>query len=165
MNTLDIILLAAIGLGTLLGLKSGLVKQLSFGAGIVIGLLQATIFYPKVADWLCKQTDWDKLICTILGFIAIFVATTILINLAGFILRWLLKAILLGWLDRTLGAAFSAIIAISIVVLGVNVSEGLIPDNSITSKTSQEQSLLYKEVAKVTFLIIDEAKKFDFEKD
>ena len=50
MNTLDIILLVAVGIGALFGLISGLVKQLSFGAGIAIGLLQATIFYPRAAD-------------------------------------------------------------------------------------------------------------------
>ena len=52
MNTLDIVLLVVAGIGMLFGLKSGLIKQLSFGAGIAIGLLQATIFYPKAAAWL-----------------------------------------------------------------------------------------------------------------
>jgi uncharacterized membrane protein required for colicin V production len=87
------------------------------------------------------------------------------INIVGFILRWLLKVILLGWLDRILGAIFSAIIAIGIFVLGVNISESVMPDNSVTSKTSQEESLLYNKVAKVTFLVIEEAKKIDEEKE
>ena len=165
MSTLDIVLLVAVGIGILYGLKSGLVKQLSFGAGIVIGLLQATIFYPKTAAWLQGLTSWDNLICTILGFIIIFVATTIIINLAGLILRWLLKAILLGWLDRILGAVFSTIIAMGVVVLGVNISESIAPDNKITCKTSQEETLLYKKVAEVTLLIIEEAKKIDEEKE
>ena len=39
------------------------------------------------------------------------------------------------------------------------------PDNSVTSKTSQEESLLYKKVAEVTFLVIEEAKKIDEEKE
>ena len=165
MNTLDIVLLVAVGIGILYGLKSGLVKQLSFGAGIAIGLLQATIFYPKTAAWLQELTQWENLICTILGFIIIFVATTMIINLAGIILRWLLKAILLGWLDRILGAVFSAIVAMCIVVLGVDISESIAPDNSITCKTSQDETLLYKKVAEVTFLIIEEAKKIDEEKE
>ena len=165
MNTLDIVLLVAAGIGMLYGLKSGLVKQLSFGAGIVIGLLQATIFYPKTAAWLQGLTLWDNLICTILGFIIIFVATTIIINLIGYILRWLLKAILLGWLDRILGAVFSTIIAMGIVVFGVNISESIAPDNKVTCKTSQEETLLYKKVAEVTLLIIEEAKKIDEEKE
>ena len=165
MNTLDIVLLVSVGIGILFGLKSGLVKQLSFGAGIVIGLLQATIFYPRTAAWLQELTEWDSLICTILGFVAIFVATTMIINLAGIILRWLLKAVLLGWVDRILGAIFSTAIAMGIVVLGVNISESIAPNNNISCKTSQEESLLYKRVKEVTFLIIEEAKKIDEEKE
>ncbi|MBO7301404.1 MAG: CvpA family protein [Bacteroidaceae bacterium] len=165
MNTLDIVLLVVAGIGMLFGLKSGLIKQLSFGAGIAIGLLQATIFYPKAAAWLQELSGWDDIVCTILGFIIIILAVTIVINIAGLILRWLLKAVLLGWVDRILGAIFSIIIALGVVVLGVNISESIAPDNNITGKTSQKESLLYNEVAEVTFLIIEEAKKIDEKKE
>ena len=165
MNTLDIILLVAVGIGIVFGLISGLVKQLSFGAGVIIGLLQATIFYPRAAAMLQGYTGWNDLLCTVVGFVAVFIAVALIINITGAILRWLLKAILLGWLDRILGAVFSAIVAIGILVLGVNISESVMPDNSITSKTSQEESLLYKKVAEVTFLVIEEAKKIDEEKE
>ncbi len=165
MNTLDIVLLVAAGIGMLFGLKTGLVKQLSFGAGIAIGLLQATIFYQKTAEWLQELTGWSDLICTILGFIGIVLLSVIVINAVGLILRWLLKAVLLGWIDRITGAIFSIIIALGVVVLGVNISENIIPDNKITGKTSQEESLLYNEVSKVTFLIIEEAKKIDEKKE
>ena len=165
MNTLDIILLVAVGIGALFGLISGLVKQLSFGAGVIIGLLQATIFYPRAAAMLQGYTGWSELLCTIAGFAAVFIAVALIINITGVILRWLLKAILLGWLDRILGAIFSAIVAMGILVLGVNICESVMPDNSIVSKTSQEESLLYKKVAEVTFLVIEEAKKIDEEKE
>ena len=99
MNTLDTVLLVAAGIGMLFGLKSGLIKQLSFGASVVIGLLQATIFYPRTAAWLQGLTEWDNLICTIAGFVIVFVATAAIINIAGFVLRWLLKAILLGCVE------------------------------------------------------------------
>ena len=165
MNTLDTVLLIAAGIGILFGLKSGLIKQLSFGASVAIGLLQATIFYPRTAAWLQGLTEWDNLICTIAGFAIVFIATAAVINIAGFVLRWLLKALMLGWLDRILGAVFSTIVAMGIVVLGVNISESFSPDNEITSKTSQAESLLYKEVAEVTFLVIEEAKKIDEKKE
>ena len=155
----------AAGIGILFGLKSGLIKQLSFGASVAIGLLQATIFYPRTAAWLQGLTEWDNLICTIAGFAIVFIATAAVINIAGFVLRWLLKALMLGWLDRILGAVFSTIVAMGIVVLGVNISESFSPDNEITSKTSQAESLLYKKCAEVTFLVIEEAKKIDEEKE
>ena len=165
MNTLDIVLLVAAAIGLLYGLKSGLVKQLSFGASIIIGLLQATIVYPRTAAWLQGLTEWDNLICTVAGFIIAFAATAAIVNIAGLILRWLLKALLLGWLDRILGAIFSTIVAMGFFVLGVNISDSIAPDNKITCRTSQAESLLYKKVAEVTFLVIEEAKKIDEEKE
>ena len=94
MNTLDIILLAATGIGMIYGLKAGLVKQLTLGAGIIVGLLQATIFYRQAGDKIHELSGWDNWICYTIGFIAILAAVAIIINLAGLLLRWLLKVIL-----------------------------------------------------------------------
>ena len=159
MNTLDIILLAAAGIGMLYGFKTGLVKQLTLGAGVVIGLLQATIFYQQAGIWINELSDWDSWICNALGFAAILIAIAIIINLAGTILRWLLKIILLGWADRILGAVFSIFVATALVVFGVKISNSVFPDNNVTGQTEQENSVLYKEVAKLTYTIIEEVKE------
>ena len=94
MNTLDIILLVAAGIGMIYGFKSGLVKQLTLGAGTIIGLLQATIFYQQAGDEINRLSGWDTWICNALGFIAILLAVTVVINIVGFLLRLLLKAVL-----------------------------------------------------------------------
>ena len=47
MNNLDIILIVAIIIGFAIGYFKGLISQLSFGVGIVIGLFQAVIFYKS----------------------------------------------------------------------------------------------------------------------
>ena len=165
MNILDIILLAAVSLGILFGTSKGIVRQLSFGVGIAVGLLQASIFYKRIATCIHGLTEWDYLICAIIGFVIVFIVVAAVINIAGTILKALLKAVLLGWFDRFLGAVFSASVAIGLVILGVNISESNAPDNEITGKTSQEESLLYKKCAEVTFLVIEEAKKIDEEKE
>ena len=165
MNILDIILLAAVCLGILFGASKGIVRQLSFGVGVAVGLLQASIFYKRIAACIYGFTEWDYLICAIIGFIIVFIIVAAIINVVGSILRAFLKVVLLGWFDRFLGALFSASVAIGIVILGVNLSESNAPDNEITGKTSQEESLLYKKCAEVTFLVIEEAKKIDEEKE
>ena len=159
MNTLDIILLAVAAIGAIYGFKTGLVKQLTLGAGIVIGLLQATIFYHEAGNWTQELVGWEDWICNTLGFVAIFIAVAIVINLVGLLLRLLLKIILLGWIDRILGALFSILVSIVIVAFGVKISCSLLPDNKITGQTSQRESLLYKKVADFTFTIIEEVKE------
>ena len=159
MNTLDIILLAVTAIAIIYGFKSGLVKQLTLGAGIIIGLLQATIFYQQAGDEINRLSGWDTWICNTLGFIAILLAIAVVINIAGLLLRWLLKIILLGWVDRILGAIFSTLVGIAIVAFGVKISNNIFPQNDITGDKSQRESLIYKEVADITFTIIEEVKE------
>jgi membrane protein required for colicin V production len=159
MNTLDIILLVAAGIGMIYGFKAGLVKQLTLGAGIILGLLQATIFYRQAGDWLLGATGWESWICYPIGFMAILLAVAAVVNIAGMLLRLLLKIVLLGIVDRILGAVFSAFIALVIVVFGVKTSNSIIPGNEITGETSQQESLLYSNIAEMTTAIIEEVKE------
>jgi uncharacterized membrane protein required for colicin V production len=64
----------------------------------------------------------------------------------------------LGWVDRISGALFSTFVGFLIVIFGVNISNKFLPDNNITGQTSQEESLLYKKVAEITYTIIKEVK-------
>lgn len=159
MNTLDIILLAMAGISMIYGLKTGLVKQLTLGAGVIIGLLQATIFYQQAGYKIYELSGWDSWICNTLGFIAILLAVAIVINVAGLLLRWLLKIILLGWIDRILGALFSIFVGIAILVFAVKISNNIFPDNKITGETEQQESLLYNKVADITSTIIEDVKE------
>lgn len=159
MNTLDIILLVVAAIGVIYGLKVGLVKQLTLGAGAIIGLLQATIFYQQAGAEIQELSGWEYWICQALGFMAVLLAVFAIISLAGLLLRLLLKVSLLGWVDRIFGALFSMFVAIAALAFGVKVSNSFLPENNITGETSQQESLLYEKVAKVTFTIIDEVKE------
>ncbi len=159
MNSVDIIFAVAALIGIIYGLKTGLVKQLSLGAGIIIGLLQAAIFYRQAGEWIKSLSGWEEWICNIVGYVGIVLIVAIALNLLGLLLRWLLKVVLLGIVDRIAGATFSAAIALGIAVFAINTSEKFIPDNEVTGKTKQKESLLYKDIAALTYTIIDEVKE------
>ena len=159
MNTLDIVLLASILIGFIIGLRAGLIKQLTLGAGIAIGLLLAVLYYPAAATWIQEMAGWDKWLCSFAGFSALLVSSIVALSVVGIILRWLLSLVFLGIADRLLGGLFSASIAILAVTMTVEMSSGIIPDNSITGETSQRESVLYNKVSKITFSVIEEIKK------
>ena len=159
MNTLDIALAAVVLIGFIYGYCKGIIKQLSFGAGIALGLLQAVLFYPTVTVWIKDYTQWANWVAIPAAFVAILVCVVILFKVAGVILAGILKWCHLAFIDRILGAVFSAFVATLIFVGAVTLSENIMPENRYTGETTQKESLLYKHTKILTSLIIDEAEK------
>lgn len=159
MNTLDIILLIAAAAGFGYGYFKGIIKQLTLGAGIVLGLLLAVLYYPVGSEIVMGYTSLQEWLCIPIAFAIILLCTTLLLKVVGVLLSGLLKLIHLGFIDSILGAVFSTIIGLMLFVGAVNLTSRIMPDNEYTGKTSQENSLLYKHTQIFTSLIIDKAEK------
>ena len=78
MNTLDIILLALIGLGAVLGFAKGALKQLAGLLGLVVGLLAAKALYATVAKEVFSRVTDNLTVAQVLSFVAIWVAVPLL---------------------------------------------------------------------------------------
>lgn len=159
MNTLDIVLLATAIIGFIIGFKAGLIKQLTLGAGIAIGLLLAVLYHSNAATRIAEMTRWDGWICSVAGFTAILVVSIVALSIIGMVIKWLLSLIFLGILDRILGGLLTSAFATIAITFTINVSTGILPNNSITGETSQMESVLYNKVSKITFSVIEEIKK------
>jgi membrane protein required for colicin V production len=159
MNNLDIVLIVALFLGFAIGYIKGLISQISFGAGVVIGLLQAVLFYTTLAERIQDATGWDNFVCTIIAFIGIILAVVIIFKILGWLLSALMKAIHLGVIDRILGALLSTIIAMLLVVGITNTANTVLPELELFSRTTQKQSMLYSKVQDMTLSILGKVKK------
>lgn len=157
MNTLDIILLIVATIGFAYGYFKGIIKQLTLGAGIIIGLLLAMLYYPAGSEIVKGWTNLQDWLCIPIAFAAILICSVLLLKVIGVLLSGLLKLIHLGFIDSIVGAVFSTIIGIMLFVGAVNLTSSISPDNKYTGKTSQEESLLYKHTKVFTSLIIDKA--------
>ena len=159
MNNLDIVLIVALIIGFAIGYFKGLISQLSFGVGIVIGLLQAVLFYAPVAQRIQSATGWESIVCTAAAFIGIILAVILLFKIAGWIVSALLKAIHLAFIARILGAVLSTVIAILLVVGITNAGNAIMPEIKLFSRTTQKESMLYNKVQNITLSILGELKK------
>ena len=159
MNLLDLLLLAFMIIGFAIGFKVGLIKQLSFGAGIALGLLQAIVSFSKVSAWMQGNTGWDSWICTPLAIILILAAVISLLQIAGWILSKVLELLHLKLVDRSIGAILATYISVLLLAAIVNISDRFSPDSKVLGKTSQSESLLYEKIVGTSFLVIEEAKK------
>ena len=164
MNTLDIIFAVVVCIGFAIGCYKGIIKQLTLGAGIIIGLLQAILFYPSLGCKLVEWTGWSELVCNLLGGILIFAIIVSLFQLIGAIIRWFLRLILLGFADRLLGGLLSSAITVLLFVGAVSAISKIDNTNALFGQTSQENSMLYKPMRKLSVAFIEEMKKEIHEK-
>ena len=159
MNTLDLIFLVVLLIGLAIGCYKGIVEQLTLGAGIVIGLLQAILFYTVLGEQLHSWTGWHLWICCALSFVAIFGIIVTIFNVLASVLRWLFKLALLGFVDRLLGALLTGLITTFLFVGVTSCICSLDEDNELFGRTSQEKSMLYKPMRRFSISFLNEVKQ------
>lgn len=108
MNGLDIFFVVVLGFFLFRGIFRGLILEISSIAGILAGFLAANRYYPQVqpvVENILKSPDWAQIAAYLLIFLTVMAAVAIL----ALMLKKFMKLIMLGWLDRTGGAALGLI--------------------------------------------------------
>ena len=100
MTTLDIIILVVLGLGVLLGLLKGALKQLAGLLGLVVGLLAAKALYATVAEEVFSRVTDNMTVAQVLAFLAIWVVVPLLFWAVACLLTKAMDAFCLGWVRK-----------------------------------------------------------------
>jgi uncharacterized membrane protein required for colicin V production len=108
MSWLDIVIIITLVFGVIGGLISGLIRSLLSFAGLVLGIFLAGRGYPTVAGWLTFIHSQSA--ANIVAFILIFLAVVLAFGILGLIMRQIISAISLGWLDKLLGGVLGFLI-------------------------------------------------------
>jgi len=95
-------------------------------AGVVLGLLLASWNYQKLLPWIAGWVHSPG-IADAIAFIAIALAVMVLAGLAGRLIRWSVRSIGLGWVDRLTGALFGLLKGCVLVTLGVMAIAAFLP--------------------------------------
>ena len=78
------------------------------------------------------------MVCNIVGFILVLLLVVLIFKLIGMLLKWFIKKISLGFVDRILGGLFTGTIT-ALLFVGVVLLIGMIDENlALFGKTSQE---------------------------
>ena len=159
MNFIDITILLCCVPAIFRGLFKGFIAQAAALVALVLGAWMSFLFSGTVVEWIRPAMDVSPAILQVIAFTLILVAVFLALTLAGKALEGLVKVVMLGWLNKLLGVAFSllkVILAIGLVILLIDtVTHALEID---CSKTTAE-SLLYnpiKSFADVFFPYIKE---------
>jgi len=116
MNEFDIGLLVLLGFLVFLGLIKGLARLLVGTGALVAAFCLAAYFHQSLA----ADLSWTSISgppLKLLSYLLIFLATMLTGGIVAYLLRRLLKAAMLGWVDRLAGGAVGLAAAMLIAAL------------------------------------------------
>lgn len=145
MNFIDLIVIIITSFFLLRGLFRGFVLELTIVIGLIVGYLIAISYYDYLSFFVFK-TYFPQIpdsIASIISFALIFIAINIGLRLAASAITKTLKFVMLGWLNRLLGAIFGTIKAV--VIMGIAVFLlNLIPfSDTFLQKAGKNESVFY----------------------
>lgn len=114
MNEIDWVILAVLGISTIVGVSRGLVQEILAIVGWVLAILLALKFAPMVGEAIPLES-LSILVRTALGAVLVVVATLVVIGLAGKIFAHLMAAASITFEDRAIGAIFGLLRGVVIV--------------------------------------------------
>ena len=104
MNWLDIVIIVLIAIPTLIGLKIGIIKAALSLAGVILGTILAGHYYAALAEQLTFISQ-DNL-AKIAAFAIILIGVMLIASVLAAVLKWVVSAVMLGWVNRVGGAVF-----------------------------------------------------------
>jgi membrane protein required for colicin V production len=121
MTAFDFVVIGIIGLSTVFAFARGFVRVVISLAAWVVALVAAFQYADTFATWLPALGDAPRA-----RYVAAFILIVVVVLLVGALLGWLLsrlvRAVGLGFVDRTLGAVLGVARGMLIVVIGVLIA-------------------------------------------
>ena len=127
MNWLDIVIIVLVAVPTLIGLKAGIIKAVLSLVGVIAGVILAGQFHGLLAEQLTFISQEN--VANVVAFAIILIGVMIIASIIAAVLKWIVSAVMLGWVNRLGGAVFgfllgaifcSAILAIWARFLGAS---------------------------------------------
>lgn len=159
MSWLDILILLPLLVGLVIGIKRGLIIELTNLISIVAGAVCARLLSAPVTIWIAQQFTWPEAVCSVVAYTLLFLTTSILMYLLGKLLTKLFKAVKLGWLNRLLGGLFGLAKYAIIVLFIVLCVDRLDTQFQFLKQDLKEQSVIYKSITPLSEHMWDTVKE------
>ncbi len=128
MNWLDIVIIVAIAIPTVIGLRIGIIKAALSLAGLIVGVVLAGGYYVPLSQQLSFIPD--EKVAKVVAFAIILIGIMVVAGVLARLLKWAASVVMLGWVNQLGGAIFcfvlgaifcGAILAIVVKFLGAGV--------------------------------------------
>jgi membrane protein required for colicin V production len=146
---LDIFFAIPLIWGIVRGLMSGFIRSLSVFVGLILGITLAQTYAadlsPTIQEWFTLSARQ----CLSIAYVTIFVAVMIVVAIIARILDKFLHLILLGWLNKLLGALFGFFKWAIILSFFIMVIEYANSKFEFLTPEKKSESLLYEPIKNV----------------
>jgi len=105
LTPLDFVFGVIILVSTVVACFKGLARELISLGALIVGLIAAAFYYPRVGAWFRDLTSSEN-VSSFIGFMIIFLGCLIVGGVAAHVVKRLIKMAALTWVDRILGAIF-----------------------------------------------------------
>ena len=117
-QVIDLIFVTLVVLMIIHGYVRGFIKELFSWAALVVAVLGAVFFHPRLADLIRSSIMPEvRYVPEVLAFVGIFLAVLLICKIVEQILKNVITGAKLGSLDKILGAVFGFVEGIAITAL------------------------------------------------
>lgn len=143
MNTLDIILIICLSAALIEGLVRGFTEQIIALVSIIAGTWAAFKFSQLVCSMLQPYLQISEKVLYVIVFVLMIVVVILLLRLLGKVIKASIKFVMLGWLDRLLGAVFALLKASLIIGIIIILFNTINSSFHIVSESVMDNSVIY----------------------
>ena len=142
---LDIIILGLVAVGVVHGYRTGFFKQAGSILGILLGFALGINLMNAAGNYLVVVSGLDGALAPIVGFIAVFAGTYLLVQIISKVGESVLGAAKLGFVNRAMGGAIGGLkgaLLVSIALIGLAYVQ-------LPPESARQNSSMYVPVASV----------------
>ncbi len=162
MCTLDIILAICLSAALIQGIIKGFTEQVIALVAIIAGTWTAYKFTGLVCSMLQPYLNMSDRILHVIVFILMIVAVILVLHLLGKVIKASIDFVMLGWLDKLLGAVFAVLKASLVLGILIILFNTLNSAFNIVPESATDGSVLYGTLKRIAYTVFPYFKKLLF---
>lgn len=162
MNILDIIILICFIPAMVQGLRKGFIAQVIAIVSLLLGVYLSFEFSSAASSWLGQYVEGSEPVLKVVAFALILIGVIVALNAAGKLLEKVLHIVMLGWLNKLLGAAFSLLKCALVVGLVIMAFSSLNNTFNFISAEELAKSTLYPPLKSLAYTVFPYLKEMLF---
>jgi membrane protein required for colicin V production len=149
MNYLDVIVLIPVVWGCIRGFSKGLIIELATLVGMILGIMAAYYFSPQAGRFLEEYFTFSDSALRVVSYILIFLSVLLVSWIIGKIVTKVADLVMLGWLNKLLGAVFGLLKGVIIAAILLMVIVFFDQREKVITRKAKEKSMFFQALSKV----------------